>query len=248
MLTNIQPKIWFGDVCRKNDFPVTDEQLDQIERYVGLLLDWNAKINLVSRKDEENIWQNHILHCASLFFKLDFLEHSKVVDIGTGGGLPGIILKILQPDLQLTLIDATQKKVNAVQEILNSLSLTDTSTQWGRAEELSKKHENKGQFDVAIARAVAPLADLVKWSRPFLKTSSCGLATKPGKRVMVTPPALVAMKGGALEQEISNIRSDKKINGVEVVDLIFSESEQRIPNDKKVVLVYFKNKLTDFPV
>jgi len=70
-VTGIPPKIWFGNVCRKNNFPVTDEQLNRVEQYVTLLLDWNKKINLISRKDEENIWQNHILHCASLLFKLD---------------------------------------------------------------------------------------------------------------------------------------------------------------------------------
>jgi len=238
-VTGIPPKIWFGNVCRKNNFPVTDEQLNRVEQYVTLLLDWNKKINLISRKDEENIWQNHILHCASLLFKLDFPKNASVIDIGTGGGLPGIPLKILQPDLDVTLLDATQKKVSAVREMLNRLELAGISTQWGRAEEIGKRAEHKGRFDIAIARAVAPLADLVKWSRPFLKAPLNGLATSAGKHVAVTPPALVAMKGGELEKEIEEIRSDKKIREVKVIDLIFSESETILLSDKKVVLIYF---------
>jgi len=239
-ITRIPQKIWFGNVCRKNDFPVTDAQLDQLEQYVGLLLDWNKKINLISRKDEENVWENHILHCASLHFKLDFPRSASVIDIGTGGGLPGIPLKILQPDLDVTLLDATQKKVTAVREILNRLEMSGISTQWGRAEEIGKRAEHKGRFDIAVTRAVAPLADLVKWSRPFLRTSLGGLGVGSGKNVFVAPPALVAMKGGELEQEIGSTRSDKKIRETKVIDLIFSESEKISLSDKKVVLIYFK--------
>ena len=244
-ITGIPPKIWFGNVCSKNDFPVTDAQLDQLEQYVGLLLDWNKKINLISRKDDENIWENHVLHCASLLFKLDFPRSASVIDIGTGGGLPGIPLKILQPDLDVTLLDATQKKITAVREILNKLEMSGISTQWGRAEEIGKRAENKGRFDIAVTRAVAPLGDLVKWSRPFLKTKDDATPGKTtplgngGLHLAVTPPALIAMKGGELEQEISATRGDKKIRETKVIDLVFSESEKISLSDKKVVLVYF---------
>ncbi|MCI0706386.1 MAG: 16S rRNA (guanine(527)-N(7))-methyltransferase RsmG [Ignavibacteriae bacterium] len=238
-MTEIPPKIWFGNACRKNGFPVTDAQLNKLEQYVALLLDWNKKINLVSRKDEENIWQNHILHCAALMFKLEFPKAMKVLDIGSGGGLPGIPLKILQPDLDITLLDATQKKVNAVREMLNELRLPGISTQWGRAEEIGKRAEHRSRFSAAIARAVAPLADLVKWSRPFLGDPVRRLPQRDDGKIPITPSTLIAMKGGELEREIEQVRADKRVRDVKVIDLVFPESENITLSDKKVVLVSF---------
>ncbi|MGH2568675.1 MAG: 16S rRNA (guanine(527)-N(7))-methyltransferase RsmG [Bacteroidota bacterium] len=239
---NIPPQVWFSKVCWKNGVLVSDRQLQQIQRYVDLLLQWNKKVNLVSRRDEKHIWQNHILHCASLLFKLAFPKDAKVVDIGTGGGLPGIPLKILRPDLQVTMIDATQKKVNAVQSILSELALVGISVFWGRAEEAGKKPDFIGVFDVVVARAVAPLSNLVKWSMPFLKKSDGKwAAASDGKqeKLAVVPPVLVAMKGGELKEEIEQVRRDKAVHGVNVVNLVYAGSEQILLSDKKVVLVFY---------
>jgi len=90
---------WFRTLCVKNGFIPTDLQLEQLNQYVRLLLDWNKKINLISRKDEENVWTYHILHSISPLFKFRVTEGSRFVDIGSGGGLPGIPLKILRPDI-----------------------------------------------------------------------------------------------------------------------------------------------------
>lgn len=236
-------KASFNTICNRNGLQLTNRQLEQIERYVELLLDWNKKINLISRKDEENIWLKHILHCASLLFKLEFPKEAKVIDIGTGGGLPGIPLKILQPDLEVTLLDATQKRTNVVQNILRELSLSSVTVLWGRAEEAGKRPELKGYFDISIARAVAPLKKLVNWSRPLLKPGSgkarIEIAQEVEGKIRIAPPALIAMKGGQLQDEVEAIHRLRKTREIRTIDLVYTEQDPAMLDDKKVVCVFF---------
>ena len=111
-----EPMIWFRTVCRRNGLEPTDDQLAQLAEYARRLLEWNRKINLISRKDEENIWQSHLLHSISLLMRVDFPLGARILDLGTGGGLPGIPIRILRSDLSFVLLDATKKKVEAVAE------------------------------------------------------------------------------------------------------------------------------------
>jgi 16S rRNA (guanine527-N7)-methyltransferase len=236
------PIIWLRNACLKNGILLSDKQIEQLEVYVQLLLDWNKKVNLISRKDESNIWRSHIFHAVSLLFKFRLPPSAHVIDLGTGGGLPGIPLKILQPDLQVTLIDATEKKIKVVQEITQKLSLNGVLPRWGRAEELAKDAMFYQSFDIAIARAVAPLKNLIEWSKPLLRE-------KPGKpqvdsigdkrRIEVSPPALLAMKGGDLTSEIEKIRYVKGIKEVQVIDLGNAGVNEEALYDKKVVYVMF---------
>jgi len=160
---------WFRKICAENRFPVSDTQVSQLNRYVALLKDWNRKVNLISRKDEENIWENHIFQSVSFLFLISFDVHARVLDLGTGGGLPGIPLKILIPTLRITLLDFIARKVNAVKDIVSSLQLEDVDVVCGRAEDIGKRKEFVGQCDFVICRAVARLKDLVKWAYTFLK-------------------------------------------------------------------------------
>lgn len=124
---------WFRTLCVKNGFIPTDLQLEQLNQYVQLLLDWNKKINLISRKDEENIWTYHILHSISPLFKIKMMEGSRIVDIGSGGGLPGIPLKILRPDISLLCLDATRKKTNSISQMVDELKLESVHVLWGES-------------------------------------------------------------------------------------------------------------------
>lgn len=237
-------KLWLRTICKHNGIAISDEQLLLLHKYANLLLDWNKKVNLISRKDEENFWQNHILHSVSITFKLHFSPCSSMLDLGTGGGLPGIPLKIICPQLQLALLDATQKKIHAVKAILAELSLSDVRTIWGRAEEMGKSADLKSRFDLVVARAVAPLRDLVKWSVPFLKldNGSAGReddADPAPARYNVNGPALIALKGGELDKEIQQVGSSKRVKRVDVINLVFEGSEQMSSADKKLVVVRF---------
>jgi 16S rRNA (guanine527-N7)-methyltransferase len=237
-----EKKLWFRTLCVKNGFLLTDFQLEQLDQYVNLLLDWNKKINLISRKDEENFWTYHILHSISPLFKLKLMEGSKIVDIGTGGGLPGIPLKILRPDISLICLDATRKKVNAVSQIVDELKLENVNVIWGRAEEIGMQSEYLHRFDFAIARAVCQLNELISLSINFLKKrnySDLFEYTKSGGPIDPNPPALIAFKGGDLTQEIDMAKRQHPRVNINSVDLTFTGSEQLIASDKKILIVHF---------
>lgn len=232
------PGIWLRTLSRKNGIKLSDDQIDLLGRYVDQLLGWNQKVNLISRQDEESVWQNHLLHSLSLVFKLDLTEHPTIMDLGTGGGLPGIPLKIALPDAELLLVDSTRKKIAAVEDMLKTLDLKGISAIWGRAEELAKRPNLLAHFDYIVSRAVAPLSDLISWSRPFLR-SSASSQSHLGGRVMVPPPALIAFKGGDLSEEINRARRAAKVSSIEVVDLVFPGSEEISSTGKKIVVVTF---------
>jgi 16S rRNA (guanine527-N7)-methyltransferase len=238
----ISPATLFRERCINRGINLDEGQLGLIQGYVALLLEWNKKINLISRKDEEQIWERHIFHCASLLFKFEFPAGSHVVDIGSGGGLPGIPLKILQPDLKITLVDSIRKKVESLQEITARLALKEVDVALGRAEDLGRKADYKKRFDIAVARAVAPLENLVAWSRPLLKDRRGHIDNSHAQsqqRLRISPPALLAMKGGDLVGEISKARRTTKAHKPLVIDLELSHDEGGL-NDKKVVYIQFQ--------
>ena len=110
-------------ICRKNGFELNDGMVQQLEQYVSLLLEWNAKVNLVSRKDQENIWGGHVLHALSMLFRIRLPEEIRVIDLGSGGGLPGIPLAIVNPGWTVGLLDSIQKKCTAVEDIVTRMGL-----------------------------------------------------------------------------------------------------------------------------
>ena len=237
-----EKKIWFRDLCVRNGLTPTDSQLEQLDYYVVLLLEWNKKINIISRKDEENVWTYHILHSISPLFEIEIKQNSAVVDIGTGGGLPGIPLKILRPDLSMLCIDSTGKKINAVSQMISDIKLNNIYALWGRAEEVGSQPEYTGKFDFAIARAVAPLKDLLSWSKIFLKSidpNRITIKTHINGRINPNPPALLAFKGGDLSEEMEIAKRKHQQINIQSIDIIFTGSEQLIASDKKILVVHF---------
>jgi 16S rRNA (guanine527-N7)-methyltransferase len=227
------PETWFKNVCAQNGFEIESEKLNTLSRYADLLLEWNQKINLISRKDEANIWKAHLLHAISPLMFLKLPVGINVLDLGTGGGLPGIPIKILQPEMCITLLDSTKKKIDAVADMVQKLELANVHAVWGRAEELVGMAEYKQSIDIVIARAVAPLSDLVKWSLPFLRQGT-GNATSD-----VSTPALITLKGGDLQGEVGEIRDHKRIKNIRIIDLVFKNLDLPELQDKKIVVVEF---------
>lgn len=172
-------------------FPdLSDRQLEQFSYLPELYDEWNAKINVISRKDMDFFMERHVLHSLSIALYQKMKAGWWVADLGTGGGFPGIPLAILYPDVTFTLIDSIGKKIKVVQAVTEALELKNVKTVWGRAEE-QKIHVN-----LVVTRAVAPLPDLVKWATPLLKTQSKGI---------------IALKGGDLSEELQGFKKRSDI-------------------------------------
>jgi 16S rRNA (guanine527-N7)-methyltransferase len=179
------------------------------KEYNDLLIEWNKKINLVSRR-KPDIYD--LIEDSKLFFdKINFKEGVKILDLGTGGGIPGIIIKIHHPEIQITLVDSIQKKINVVTDIVKKLKLENVEVICSRAEELAENPKFRSVFDYAVARSVAPLQDLTKWSKELLK---------PGGKI-------IAVKGGDIAGEIHAARKLPYVKSV-----ITTEKD-----DRKVVVV-----------
>jgi len=165
---------------------LTSEQITQFEALDELYHDWNSKINVISRKDIDNLYEHHVLHSLSIAQVINFKPGSAVMDLGTGGGFPGIPLAILFPETNFLLVDSVRKKTTVCQEVINALGLKNVEVRWCRAEEVKEK------FDFVVSRAVMPLADLVKLIRKNIDST----------QMNAMPNGLICLKGGELEHEM----------------------------------------------
>jgi 16S rRNA (guanine527-N7)-methyltransferase len=162
-------------------------QREQFLQLDPLYREWNAQINVISRKDIDNIFLHHVLHSLAIVKIISFAKNTRILDIGTGGGFPGIPLAIYFPNCKFTLIDSIGKKVIVANEIVQSLGLANVKVLKARAEEL------KGEFDFAVTRAVAPLPTLKNWVHNIIK---------PGGMNQLEN-GLIALKGGDLKEELA---------------------------------------------
>ncbi len=191
----------------------TPKQLEQFNALENLYKDWNEKINVISRKDIDNLYEKHVLHSLSIAAVFDFPPGAEIIDLGTGGGFPGVPLAIFFPEVKFHLVDSVGKKLKVVDAIVETLGLKNISTQHTRAEEIKNS-----KFDFVVSRAVAPLKDLWSWTRPLLKNKNVIVEGYQGFTFI--KPGLICLKGGDLSQEI--MESGTK---PEVVDihLLFQE-------------------------
>jgi 16S rRNA (guanine527-N7)-methyltransferase len=232
--------LWFREICRKNGLAVSDAQLAQYEELVRLLLEWNKKINLIARTDEENIWSRHLLGSVSFLFRLSLPETASVVDVGTGGGFPGLPLAILFPQAKFTLVDSIRKKIGVVEDVIAKLGLANAQARWTRAEKAAAAGEFRGKFDYVVARAVAPTKDLIAWTRPFLAAAAGAElpAELPrGGRYEVPRGSMIFLKGGELGREIEEAVVKTKPRSIRAYGLIVDGVDPSDAADKKVVLV-----------
>jgi 16S rRNA (guanine527-N7)-methyltransferase len=181
----------------------TPRQLQQLAALEELYKDWNSKINVISRKDIDSLYEKHVLHSLSIAAAFHLEKDMQVIDIGTGGGFPGIPLAIFFPDTAFHLVDSIGKKLKVVEGVRDAIGLTNVTTQHGRAEEI--KHR---KFDVAVSRAVAPLKELYTWSKPLLKRSAPRPLTPEGEPI---PHGLICLKGGDLAAEIAESNTKPRI-------------------------------------
>ena len=231
---------FYQGIISANGLSLKEDQFARLKQYSELLTEWNTRINLISRKEGENIWPNHIIHSLSILFEVGFPRGIRVADIGSGGGLPGIPLAIALPQMEIILIESIRKKCLALQEMIQKLGLVNTRVVNARAEDASSIKEFAHSFDLVLARAVAPLERLIGWSGPLVrKEQEVKLKIRKAEAAngSFPLPALVAMKGGNLEMEIMDARKLFHPRDLRKVPILFDGIENTTLTDKHIVLV-----------
>ena len=210
---------------------VTRAQAAKLEQYYDLLMDWNQRINLTAITNEHEVITKHFLDSIAALESNVFYENSRVLDMGSGGGLPGIPIKICEPTLSVTLLDSLTKRVRFLDACIAELELTDTRAVHGRAEDLAHLPEYREQFDVCVSRAVANMATLSELCLPYVKVGGY----------------FVAMKGpGASEEMIAADSAVKQLGG-EVERIVRYEIPSTDLKHNLVVIKKVKNSSTRFP-
>ena len=197
------------------EFPdLNDVQIEQFLKLKKIYNHWNNKINIISRKDIDNIYERHVLHSLVIAKFIKFNKGTTVLDLGTGGGFPGIPLSIIFPEVNFILVDSIRKKIVVVDEIINSLKLKNVKSEWSRAENLDYK------YDFLVTRAVAKMSFLIEWSKgKFNKNSNNHI-----------PNGIIALKGGNVDDELKNIQQKKIVDIKDIFDTHYFI-------DKKIIYV-----------
>ena len=186
------------EIIRKYFPELTDAQLHQLEQLDGLYRDWNAKINVIPRKDIDALYEHHVLHSMAIAKAVNFRPGTEILDFGTGGGFPGIPLAILFPECRFKLIDGTGKKIRVAQEVCNAIGLKNCQPAHLRGE------DEKGKYDFVVSRAVMPLPDLVKIVRKNISKTQRN----------ATPNGIICLKGGELQAELQPFRNVVEVNPI----------------------------------
>lgn len=196
---------------------LTPKQIEQFGKFGELYPEWNSKINVISRKDIENLYVNHILHSLSIAKFISFANGSSILDFGTGGGFPAIPLAVMFPNVKFLLVDRIAKKLRVAEDIANKIGLTNVQIKHGDIKEV------KGKFDFIVSRAVMDFNDMI----PLIK----GLVGKESKNAIDN--GVICLKGGDLEKELT------KFNGKVVVKDIKNYFEEDFFETKKIVYMKF---------
>ncbi len=194
-----------------------DKVMNDFEIYNSLLMEWNSKINLVSRKNTDI--ENNVLNSIYFLTKYPLKGSENIIDIGTGGGFPAIPLKIIYPDIKLTLNDSINKKVKVLEEIVRKMNFNNVRSVWLRAEDLSKDKKYNHKFDIAVSKAVADLDRIYLWSSGFLKQG--------GK--------MLAIKGGDTQEEEKAFH--KKFPGKKITEIKYEFDSEYNIIDKKLIII-----------
>lgn len=203
------------------NFPdLSDKQLEQFSKLSDLYKEWNAKINVVSRKDIDSLYLRHVLHSLGIAKVQQFLPSARILDVGTGGGFPGIPLAIMFPETEFVLVDSIGKKIKVVEEVARELELKNVTAIHTRAEKM------EGEFDFIVSRAVTKMDDFVKWVRKKIAR----------KNIHELRNGILYLKGGDLTEELSNFPSARLFDLNDIFDDPFFET-------KKVVHIPIKYRL-----
>lgn len=186
------------DIITKYFGDISDEQCRQLEALYDLYQDWNSKINVISRKDIDNLYEHHVLHSLAIAKAIRFKDGTDILDFGTGGGFPGVPLAIMFPNCHFRLIDGTGKKIRVATEVANAIGLKNCHPEHKRGE------EEKGKYDFVVSRAVMPLPDLERIVRKNIST----------KQRNAMPNGIICLKGGNVESETQPFRKYAEVSDI----------------------------------
>ncbi len=217
----------FIDCIKKFGGEISEEKIIKFEKYSSLLVEWNEKMNLTAVTDPDGISVRHFADSISPLFYIDFPKKSKVIDIGTGAGFPGVPIKIMREDLSITLIDSLNKRINFLKEVSSNLNLENIECVHARAEELGRKEEYREKYDIGVSRAVAKLKILSEYVLPFIKVGGY----------------FVSLKALEIEEEIKEAKEKIELLGGKIEDI----KTIKIPNSDTVrkLVIIKKVKKTD---
>lgn len=204
-------------------YNLQEEQLEQFFTYKELLIEWNKKMNLTAIEQEEDIITKHFIDSLSIASYIP--DTTKIIDIGTGAGFPGIPLKILKKDLSITLLDSLNKRITFLEEVIRNLSIENIQAVHARAEELAHKEEYREQYDIAVSRAVAPMHTLLEYMLPYVKIG--------GK--------CICMKGPNLQEESKDLQNCLETLGgkiEKIEEIVLPETEIK----RNIMLIKKENK------
>lgn len=193
-----------SDIIFQHFTGLTDRQKEQFTQLDELYRDWNSKINVISRKDIDNLYVNHVLHSLAIATVVRFRSGANILDLGTGGGFPGIPLAIMFPDVQFHLIDGIAKKIRVCNEIITALGLTNVKAEQKRAEELKKP-----MYDFVVTRAVAKMDKIAEWSMRLI--------TKRQRHAI--PNGILALKGVGLKEEMAALPKGSYLEEYPIKDI-----------------------------
>ena len=215
---------YLASLC-KDFYELTEETAKRLERYAELLIEWNGKMNLTAITDPDEIIIKHFYDCLLFLKHNEIPKNASVIDVGTGAGFPGLVLKIARPDIKITLLDSLNKRLTFLNEVANDLRL-EVETLHSRAEDAGKMPDYREKYDIATARAVARLNVLSEYCLPFVKVSG----------------SFVAMKGPTAPEELDGaISALKKLGGEKAVQI-----NETLPDDSRRVFVKIK-KISQTP-
>lgn len=216
-----------SEVAVEYGLQLTEFQIAKLDLYFHMLVEWNQKINLTAITTPEEVAIKHMVDSLSCYDKDVFNEGCALIDVGTGAGFPGVPLKIIRPDIRLTLLDSLNKRVSFLQQLVNELELNDVFFAHSRAEDAGRNPNLRSGFDVATSRAVARMSVLSEFCLPFVRIGGC----------------FIALKGSQYQEEIAEAKTAiKKLGGK--IDKVRTISLPRIPDVRSVIYV---RKITATP-
>ncbi|WP_434291784.1 16S rRNA (guanine(527)-N(7))-methyltransferase RsmG [Clostridium botulinum] len=207
--------------CNDVNLDFNDKKYNQLISYKNLIQEWNKKINLTAIVEDEEIIKKHFIDCIKIFKSSPIGEAKSLIDIGTGAGFPGIPIKILKEDIEITLLDSLQKRINFLNIVIGELQLKNIQCLHGRAEDYAQEIQHRQKYDIAVSRAVANLAVLSEFCIPFVEKGGY----------------FIAMKGPSVEEEITAATKSIEILGGKIEDIIKIDIED---TDLKHNLVIIK--------
>lgn len=216
--------------AKKLGIELSNSQLDKFNEYKDFLLEYNSHTNLTSITDSKDIAIKHFLDSILVAKFFEIPQNAKIIDIGTGAGFPGVPLKILRPDINLTLVDSLNKRIRFLSELCKKINI-EADIIHARAEELSRKEKFREKFDIAVSRAVAPLNILCEYCIPYLKTGGF----------------FVSLKGSNFEEEIKNSKNALEVLGAKIINIKSFDLPENKGNRSIIAIKKNQNILKKYP-